>query len=110
MWEARAAEGCGERLLAWVLDALRARKDEQGSPGAGNGAGEGHTRAEVYRSEVYRSRSQDAELVVVILHVPPGAGEVTPGAVLPAPPAALLARPPQAWDFDPVALTGGLGS
>ncbi len=83
MWEARAAPGRGGELLAWALAAARDR------------GGAGH-------AEVYRGRGQGAELVVVVLHLEPGAGQAPPGSVLPPPPPGLLARPPQTWDFDRV--------
>jgi hypothetical protein len=97
MWEARAAPGRGDQLLAWALEAVRART---AGGAAASAAGDGPGGA-----QVYRSRGRGGERVVVILHRPPEAGDGSPGAVapsdavLPAPPAALLARPPQAWDF-----------
>jgi hypothetical protein len=83
MWEARAAPGRGGELVAWAL----------GATGDRRGAG---------RAEVYRGRGDGADLVVVVLHLDPGAGEVPPDAVLSRPPSGLLARPPQAWDFERV--------
>ena len=81
MWEARAAPGRGEELLAWALAAVATRP----GPGA---------------AEVYRSRGQGAEFVVVLLHLEPGTADREPGELLPPPPAELLAHPPRAWDFD----------
>jgi len=73
MWEARAADGRTAELLAWVLS-----RTADGS-------------------QVYRSADPDnADRVVVI--DPTG----TARQRLADPPADLIARPAQAWDFDPV--------
>jgi hypothetical protein len=67
MWEAKAADGRADDLLAWTL--------QHAAPGAN-----------IYRSADHR--------VVVI--------DPT-DTDLPDPPADLLARPPHAWRFTPVA-------
>jgi hypothetical protein len=86
MWEARAAPGRGGELLVWVLDAVRTGAAGAAGDGPGGGA------------QVYRSRGQGGERVVVILYRPSGAA-ASPDSVLPAPPGDLLAGPPRAWDF-----------
>ena len=73
MWEVRAADGRAAELLAWVLDHAPAG------------------------SQVYRSADAgNADRVVVI------DGSGTARARLAEPPTGLLARPAQAWDFEPV--------
>jgi hypothetical protein len=63
MWEAKAAPGQTDALVAWLLEQAPAS-------------------AQVYRS---------SDRVVLIAELP---------APLADPPAALLARPPYAWEFD----------
>ena len=73
MWEVRAANGRAAELLAWVLDQAPAD------------------------SQVYRSADPgNADRVVVI------DGSGTARDRLAEPPTGLLARPAQAWDFEPV--------
>ena len=73
MWEARAADGRAAELLEWVLELAPAG------------------------SQVYRSADPDnADRVVVI--DPTG----TARHRLADPPAELIARPANAWDFDPI--------
>lgn len=79
MWEARAASGRADELLAWLLDATV----DTGLP-----------------TEVYRSTGQAADLVVAIVTLP--ADGPPPPVVLPEPPPELVARRPQGWAFDRV--------
>ncbi len=77
MWEARAAEGRGEELLAWA----RSRRPAE----------------EPLRRETFRA-PQDRVLVLTWW---PGT-YATPVPELPDPPADLVTRPVHRWRFEPV--------
>ncbi len=77
MWEARAADGRGAELLAWLLEA-------------------------VPQGQVFTSA--DRVVLVLDLAADPADGQapqspLRPADVVPQPPVDLVARPPHAWRF-----------
>ncbi|WP_207387166.1 hypothetical protein [Frankia sp. Cppng1_Ct_nod] len=89
MWEARAAAGRLDDLVAWVGRAVTGRV-----------------------AEIYRGVGDGRDVVVVLVHVPVADGSATRPAgdtvrsVLDRVPPGLVARPPQAWDFERVSEGG----
>ncbi|MER5475469.1 hypothetical protein ABT026_00570 [Streptomyces sp. NPDC002734] len=80
MWEARAAEGRGEELLAWAR--------AQGLP------------REPVRRETFRA---PGDRVLVVTWWDAALHDTLPE--LPSPPDALTARPPHRWRFESLGLT-----
>ncbi len=92
MWEAHAAEGCLDGLLAWLDQAL-----------AGTSA------------EIYRGVGDSGDVVVVLLHPQgsepsvggkPSTAAAAAASVLDGVPPSLLARSARGWDFMRVSSRG----
>lgn len=78
MWEVRAAPQAVDELLAWLCESVLPAIESQ----------TGHLETKLYRSQ---------DRVVAISHWQSG-----DPISFPAPPQALVERPPHSWDFTPV--------